>query len=561
MLLNIHVKNMALIEEAEIDLREGLNILTGETGAGKSIIIGSVNVALGAMGFKGFAKEGADYALVELVFSTEEEDQRERLRSCDIPLAEDGLVIISRKLVNGRSISKINGETVPVSAIKQAAEVLINIHGQHEHQTLLSPKNHLGILDNFAGESVLSLKKKNEELYHSYAQLREKLNATVMEEGARLKEMDFLRYEIEEIQGANLKEGEDEVLEAKYRRMSNARRIIEAVTESFQETGNDYGGAADQVGRAVRSLSSALNWDPELGELFETLEQIESLLSDFNRDLSDYMDSLTFDEGEMAETEERLDLINRLKTKYGSSIPEILRCREEKEKRLEELTDYESLRARLEKECESSRERLLENCRSLSRARRAVSPELEKQITEALIDLNFLDVRFNLQFQELAVPGRDGMDAVTFLISTNPGQPLRPLQDTASGGELSRIMLAVKAVMAERDSTGTLIFDEIDTGISGRTAQKVSEKLALIARRHQVICITHLAQIAAMADSHYVIEKNVREGRTLTTVRQLTDGESIQELARILGGAQITDRVLESAREMKELAENTKKLS
>ncbi|MDY3920188.1 MAG: DNA repair protein RecN [Candidatus Limivivens sp.] len=558
MLLNIHVKNMALIQEADIDLQKGLNILTGETGAGKSIIIGSVNVALGAASFKGFAKEGADYALVELVFSADAPEQTARLQELDIPV-DDGQIIISRKLVNGRSISKINGETVTVAALRRAAEILIDIHGQHEHQSLLSPKNHLVILDDFAGEEVKTLKERNGQLYQEYVHLKEKLEASVMEEGKRLKEMDFLRYEIDEIAGAALKEGEDERLEKKYRKMSNSRRIIEAVTEAYQATGNDYGGASDQIGRAARSLQSVSGCDPELVQLSETLAQIESLMNDFNRDAAEYMDSLTFDPEEMEQTEERLDLINRLKSKYGNSIPEILAYQKEKEQRLEELTDYESYRARLTKEYAASEEKLLENCRKLTGARKASCRALTEQITAALIDLNFLDVRFEIQFDELKKPGKDGMDEICFLISTNPGQPLRPLQETASGGELSRIMLAVKAVMADRDATGTLIFDEIDTGISGRTAQKVSEKLAVIAGNHQVICITHLAQIAAMADSHFVIEKNARNDTTVTTVRRLSDEESIQELARILGGAEITERVLENAREMKELAGRTKK--
>ncbi|MDO5424452.1 MAG: DNA repair protein RecN [Eubacteriales bacterium] len=559
MLLNIHVKNMALIREVEIDLRKGLNILTGETGAGKSIIIGSVNVALGAASFKGFAKEDVDYALVELIFAVEEPEQIERLRSLDIPVEDDGQVIISRKLVNGRSISKINGETVTVSILRKAADVLINIHGQHEHQSLLSPKNHLAILDDFAGEEVRALKEKNEALYQEYLQIQEKRNATVLEEGKRLKEMDFLQYEIEEIASAALKEGEDEALEQKYRKMSNSRRIIESVTEAYQATGNEYGGASDQVGRAVRSLQSVSGCDKELEQLVETLSQIESLMNDFNRDAAEYMDSLTFDPEELGQIEERLDLINRLKSKYGNSISEILAYKEEKEQRFAELSDYESYRARLDAEYAKSREKLLENCRKLTSARKACCKELTEQIKAALIDLNFLDVRFEIQFQELAKPARDGMDEVCFLISTNPGQPLKPLQEIASGGELSRIMLAVKAVMADRDATGTLIFDEIDTGISGRTAQKVSEKLAVIARKHQVICITHLAQIAAMADSHFVIEKNAKDDTTVTTVRNLSEEESIQELARILGGAEITDRVLENAREMKELAFRAKK--
>ena len=558
MLLNIHVKNMALIQEVDIDLGEGLNILTGETGAGKSIIIGSVNVALGAQSFKGFAKEGADYALVELLFAPGEEIGRKISKELDIPW-QDGQIIISRKLVNGRSINKINGETVPVAALRRAAGLLIDIHGQHEHQTLLQKKNHLAILDSFAGDAIKEALETNESMYREYARLSRLLEESSMDEGRRLKEIDFLKYEISEIQEAALREGEDEELERLYRKMANSRRIIEAVTEAYQAAGNEYGGAADQLGRAIRGLQAAADCDEGIAQLLAQLTDIEGLLNDFNRDTADYMDSMTFDPEEMELTESRLDLLNRLKSKYGGSISKVLAYQEEQQRRLEKLSDFENYRARLEEEYAKTEKELLGNCEKLSKIRQSHAALLAEQIRGALVDLNFLDVRFQVEFSRMEKPGKDGFDEICFLIATNPGQPLRPLQDTASGGELSRIMLAIKTVMADRDHTGTLIFDEIDTGISGRTAQKVSEKLALLAGRHQVICITHLPQIAAMADSHYVIEKNVENASTVTSVRKLSDQESVGELARMLGGAEITDRVLESAGEMKELAARTKK--
>ncbi len=557
MLLNIHVKNMALIDEAEIDLAEGLNILTGETGAGKSIIIGSVNVALGLSGFKGFAREDADYALVELVFSVDRKKQREALAELDIQ-PEDDQVIISRKMVHNRSVSKINGEIVPVSTVRRVSEVLIDIHGQHEHQALLHQKNHLEILDEFAGEELFVPKAAVRERYQTYEKLQKKLKETDLSEASRTKEMDFLRFEVNEIGEAALKPGEDEELEQRYRRMVNGRKILEALTEVEGLVGNEYQGAADLVGRASRSMTAIAEYDEQLENLSSMLLDIDSLLNDFNREAADYRESLSFDAEEFSKVEERLDLINHLKAKYGDTIEKILKYREEKEQRLLELDDYEAYREGLRKEFEVSKKALKEACACVTEIRKQAAEELSRKITEVLLDLNFLDVRFGIDFKEIE-PSGGGADEICFLISLNPGQPLNPLQKVASGGELSRVMLAIKTVLADRDAVGTMIFDEIDVGISGRTAQKVSEKMAVIARSRQVICITHLAQIASMADAHFCIEKKMAEGEARTFIRRLTEEESVEELARILGGAKITETVLQNAREMKDLAVSTKK--
>lgn len=558
MLFNIHVKNMALIQEADIDLKNGLNILTGETGAGKSIIIGSVNVALGAASFRGFVKEEVKEALVELVFSVEGKEQKEALQALEIPMEEEQ-VIISRRLLNGRSISKINGETVPVSVVRKAAEMLIDIHGQHEHQSLLHKKNHLAILDKFAGAELIPCKEKTRQCYQSYAKLKKELEELKLDEASRAKEMDFLQFEIAEIEEANLRSGEDEELEMQYRKMANARKIIAAATECDRFTGYEQEGAAEKTGRALKSLSTVLQYDEMLDSLQNQLTDIDNLLNDFNRELSDYISGLTFEEENFAKLEERLDLYNHLKAKYGNTVEKILAYKEEKEERLSVLLDYEAYRARLCQECSACEERLLKQCRNITKIRKKHALVLEKQIHSGLVDLNFLDVKFEISFASLSSPGADGMDEICFLISTNPGEPVRPLQEVASGGELSRIMLAIKTVLADKDAMGTLIFDEIDVGISGRTAQKVAEKLAFIARNHQVICITHLAQIAAMSDSHFVIEKRVEQGSTVTSIRPLSQEESTMELARILGGAEITETVTNSAREMKEMADRTKK--
>ncbi len=557
MLLNIHVKNMALIDEADIDLTEGLNILTGETGAGKSIIIGSVNVALGLAGFKGFAREDAAFALAELVFSVDNEKQRKALEKLDLSL-EDDQIIISRRLVNGRSVSKVNGETVPVSLVRQVSEILIDIHGQHEHQALLHQKNHLAILDAFAGEVLSGPAGEVRTLYREYDALDKKLKETDLSETARAKEMDFLAFEVGEIEDAAVKPGEDEALEQAYRRQVNSQRIMEGVTEAETLTGSDFGGAAELVSRAYRSLSTASAYDEKLESITAELADIDNLLNDFHRELKDYQESISFDAESFQQTEDHLNLLNHLKAKYGGSIDKVLSYKKEKEERLEELAHYEAYRQRLKKELEQKKTELLKACGKVSEIRKQAAELLAGKITAVLQDLNFLDVQFSIDFQETA-PGPEGFDEICFLISMNPGQPLQPLQKVASGGELSRVMLAIKTVLADKDAVGTMIFDEIDVGISGRTAQKVSEKMAVIARSRQVICITHLAQIASMADTHFCIEKKLVGQEAKTFIRRLSDEESIEELARILGGAEITKTVRQSAREMKELAVCTKK--
>lgn len=549
---------MALIRELEMDFGKGLNILTGETGAGKSILIGSINVALGMQSFKGFAREGADTALVELVFSVEDDALRRKIEALELSV-EDGQVILSRRLSGTRSISKVNGETVPLSVVRELASLLIDIHGQHEHQSLLYKKNHLRILDEFAREELGAYKEKNAELYAQYAALKKQMESSVLDEAARKKEADFLQFEVEEIENAGLRAGEDEEVEAQYRKMANARRIAEDAAEAYRLTCEGPGNAGDSVSGALSRLLSVSGYDKEMEELAGQLGEIENLLSDFNHSLSSYLDDLTFDEGEFQQLENRLDEINRLKAKYGNTIEEILAYKEEKEQRLQKLADYDTYLANLEKQYRQSEERLRENSEKMSEIRSRYAKKLSRMIQAELIDLNFLETNFETEVSQTGTLSAEGMDEVCFLISMNPGSPLRPLGDVASGGELSRIMLAIKTVLAEKDDMPSLIFDEIDVGISGRTAQKVSEKMAVIAANHQVLCITHLAQIASMADNHFLIEKSVQNQSTETTIRELNRDESIKELARILGGARITDLTLQSAREMKEMAESAKK--
>ena len=559
MLTHLHVKNLALIREAEIDFTEGLNILTGETGAGKSIVIATVSLALGGRVAKDMVRPGADYGLAELVFLVNRKKQREKLLELGIT-PEDDTVIISRKILEGRSINKINGETVTLSQLKEAAALLIDIHGQHEHQSLLQKKKHLEILDEFAKEELEPVKEKLAAAYREWKDLKKTLSEAQMDEESRLREISLLEFETDEIEKAELTEGEDEELERRYRRMTNGRRLLEAAGNAYALTGyEEETGAGTAVGRAVRELQSVLSLeDEELSALASQLSDVDGLLNDFNRELSDYLTSLEFDEREFAETEERLNQLNYLKSRYGHTIGEILAYQQKQQERLAALQDYDRYLQELEERLGQAERELGELCERASEIRKRFAEVLCGKIREHLQDLNFLNVEFEMSFEELPEYTAQGRDSAEFLISTNPGEPLRPLMKIASGGELSRIMLAIKTVLADRDEIDAVIFDEIDVGISGRTAQKVSEKMMLIGRTRQVICITHLAQIAAMADSHYRIEKTVEDGGTRTQIRRLDERESVEELARILGGAEITDAVLQNAGEMRTLAKEKK---
>ena len=557
MLQNLHVKNLALIDEIEVEFKDGLNILTGETGAGKSIILGSISLALGGRYTKDILRQGAEYGFVELTFLVENESQQKKLKEMDI-YPEEGMVTLSRRLMAGRSVSRINGETVQMGLLKEVSSILIDIHGQHEHQSLLYKKNHLGIVDAFAREYLAEDKKKAAQAYKAYKACEKELKEAMADESQRAKELSFLKFEVSEIQEAHLLPGEDEELESLYRRMTNSKKIADSVNEAYLYTSEGGGNASEALSRAIRALSEASEYDDRAAQLYDQLVEVDSLLNDFNRELADYSKTCEFSDEEFYETENRLNEINHLKTKYGDTVEKILDYCASQEERIGILEDYDNYILRLKDQCAKAEEALRQSTARLTKIRKKQAKILEQAIEEGLKDLNFENVKFRIQFESTKDYTAEGMDDIEFMISLNPGQPVKPLAGVASGGELSRIMLAIKAVMAKRDEIETLIFDEIDVGISGRTAQKVSEKMAFIGTKHQVICITHLAQIAAMADHHYMIEKSTNKGDTKTSIELLDEKRSIEELARILGGARITDTVVQSAVEMKELAKQTK---
>ena len=558
MLLNLHVKNLAIIDEVEVYFSDNLNILSGETGAGKSIIIGSINIALGAKVPKDIIRKGADYALVELVFQVEDINCIEALKELDVSM-QDNQVIISRKIMNGRSVSKVNGEIVPTSLLKDIAALLIDIHGQHEHQSLIHKRTHLNILDRYAKEEIKDLKEKVAHSFQIYRNALNELNDASVDEDKRIREISFLEYEINEIESARLKEGEDEELTAQFKKLSNANSIVEGLSSVYQLTGNeDSGSVSESIGQASKILSKMESYDKEVTQFTNFMSDLEDMIHDFNRNIKDYLEQINVDREELNITSERLDLIHNLKSKYGNTISDILRYCEESKTRLEKYLDYDNYINQLRKKVEIERTNLEDLSYRLSEIRKRNASKLSFDIREALIDLNFLDVRFDMNFATFSDFTYNGIDDAEFLISTNPGEDMKPLGKIASGGELSRIMLAIKSILANNDSIETLIFDEIDVGVSGRTAQKVSEKLAVIAKNHQILCITHLPQIAAMADSHYIIEKKVEKMSTKTEIKQLSEEASVEELARILGGAMITENVLNNAKEMKILAKSSK---
>ncbi len=555
MLESLHVKNLALIDEQEVFFSPGMNILTGETGAGKSIIIGSINLALGAKAGKDYIRSGAEYALVELMFSLNEQ-QCARIRELDIPIEEDGTLILQRKIMATRSVCRVNGETISAGELKSLSGYLLDMYGQHEHQSLLKPQAARKMLDEYVGNKAQDIKALLKEKLLDYRKWKEELEEQNSDEAMRQREAKLLAFEIDEIEAAALDPEEDEQVERKYRRLVNAKRMKEVVYGVHGLTGyEEEGSAGPIIGHALRELKTLSAYDEESMPLIAQLTDIDDLLNDFNRAMAQYEDSLEFDGEEFALLEERLNLLNHLKDKYGSTIEDILKNQEEKQQALLRLENFEEYRQQLQEKIKQREKEIQKLCRDLSKLRKGAAEPLTHKLKEALADLNFLDVEFSVSVTPMEEEfSAEGHDKVEFLISTNPGEALKPLWQIASGGELSRIMLAFKTVFADRDETDTLVFDEIDTGISGRTAWKVSEKLGRLSRNHQIICITHLAQIASMADSHFLIEKGLKKDRTVTDIRELSDEESLKELARLLGSGELTEAVLGNAREMRQTA-------
>lgn len=556
MLQNLHVKNIALIDETEVDFGQGLNILTGETGAGKSILLGSVGLALGGKYSSDLLRNGAENGLVELTFSVDDGQIRQKLEEMDI-IPDDGMVTLTRKFTGSRSISRINGETVNTGKLKEAAELLIDIHGQHDNKTLLQRKNHLVLLDLFGRKEIAPIKSEMSKRYKEYRAICKKAEETSLNDEERRRELSLYEFEVHEIEEAALRENEDEELEETYRRMTESRKITDAVAQTYRYTCEDSSAnAGDCLTRAIRAFREAAEFDEEGDRLCALLMDVDSLLNDFNRELSEYASKFEFSEEEFKETEERLNLINHLKAKYGSSVSDVLAYCESKRHRIEQLNDYDAYIKQIEEEKEKALKKVERVTKKLHDVRNRYKTVFADEICIHLKELNFLDTRFEIHLKDAGQFSANGKDEAEFYLALNPGEPVKPLENIASGGELSRIMLAIKTVLADAEDTPTLIFDEIDAGISGVTAAKVGEKLKLIGKSRQVICITHLSQIAAVADSHFLIEKSAENESVKTRIRLLNEEDSVKELARILGGDKITSSIMESAREMKEMAKS-----
>ena len=556
MLQNLHVKNIALIDETEVDFGQGLNILTGETGAGKSILLGSVGLALGGKYSSDLLRNGAENGLVELTFSVDDGQIRQKLEEMDI-IPDDGMVTLTRKFTGSRSISRINGETVNTGKLKEAAELLIDIHGQHDNKTLLQRKNHLVLLDLFGRKEIAPIKSEMSKCYKEYRAICKKEEETSLNDEERRRELSLYEFEVHEIEEAALRENEDEELEETYRRMTESRKITDAVAQTYRYTCEDSSAnAGDCLTRAIRAFREAAEFDEEGDRLCALLMDVDSLLNDFNRELSEYASKFEFSEEEFKETQERMNLINHLKAKYGSSVSDVLAYCESKRHRIEQLNDYDAYIKQIEEEKEKALKKVERVTKKLHDVRNRYKTVFADEICIHLKELNFLDTRFEIHLKDAGQFSANGKDEAEFYLALNPGEPVKPLENIASGGELSRIMLAIKTVLADAEDTPTLIFDEIDAGISGVTAAKVGEKLKLIGKSRQVICITHLSQIAAVADSHFLIEKSAENESVKTRIRLLNEEDSVKELARILGGDKITSSIMESAREMKEMAKS-----
>lgn len=550
MLLELHVKNLALIERADLEFDTGFSVLTGETGAGKSILIDSINIALGAKFSKDMIRTGADTAMVELVFQIEDAKILSYFKEEDIPLEEDGILIISRKVNAQRSTIKVNDESITISKLKKLTSMLIDIHGQNEHHFLMNNQKQLEVLDLFGASSISPKKEAVANVYREYkpllAAMKEELDASL-----RAREMEILEYEIGEIRDAKILPDEEEELLTEFRKMKNFAKINSSLSEAVKLL------EASEISKASRIVKDVLGFDMALSDLSTQLEEIDVLLSDAMHLAEEYIGDAEFDEERFFQIENRLDVIHKITNRYGSSYEEVMRYLEEKTERLSFLEHFDERRAKDEKRLAQLEEELKHASMELRDERKRVAKDLILEILAELKGLNFLNLEFDIAFTKQPFSS-NGADGIEFEISTNPGEPLKPMKDVLSGGELSRVMLAIKTVLAKVDDIPTLIFDEIDTGISGRTAQMVSNKLESIGRTKQVLCISHLPQIAAMADHHYLIAKSSDGKSTRTDIQKLDEVGMVEELARLLGGSEITQAVLETAREMKKLADAKK---
>ena len=552
MLEHLHIRNVALIKESEISFGDGLNILTGETGAGKSMIIDSLQFALGGRAGKDFLRHGEKQAAVEALFSVQSQALTEKLAENGIVPEEDGTLLITRTLSEaGKSVCRINGSTVTVGMLKEIAEDMIDIYGQHEHQSLLNPVKHIRLLDRFCGAGFGEAMEEYKNSRQRLKDLEKQLTILIGDESQREQRMDMLLFQKEEIEAAELQEGEEDALLEQKKRLSSMERLIRLTGESVTllSDGDDRApSACDQLGDALAKLREAAEYDAALSPLADALADGYAAVEDCARELKREAEKQEADPEELERIEERLQLFYKLKRKYGGSIEAVLEFYEKAVQELEFLSNSSEKAAELSAKKAAEEKRLSALAETLTARRRATAEQVEEQIETALHDMEMKHARFHIQIEEKADWGADGKDKVEFLISANAGEPLKPLAKIASGGEMSRVMLALKTVLVDADEIGTFIFDEIDTGVSGRTARRVGEKMRFLGGKRQLLCITHLPQIAAMADNHFLIEKESDAGETVTRVTALDEEGAVREVARLMND--VTETTLAAAREL-----------
>jgi len=552
MLEHLHIRNVALIKESEISFGDGLNILTGETGAGKSMIIDSLQFALGGRAGKDFLRHGEKQAAVEALFSVQSQALTEKLAENGIAPEEDGTLLITRTLSEaGKSVCRINGSTVTVGMLKEIAEDMIDIYGQHEHQSLLNPVKHIRLLDRFCGAGFGEAMEEYKNSRQRLKDLEKQLAILIGDESQREQRMDMLLFQKEEIEAAELREGEEDALLEQKKRLSSMERLIRLTGESVTllYDGDDRApSACDRLGDALAKLREAAEYDAALSPLADALADGYAAVEDCARELKREAEKQEADPEELERIEERLQLFYKLKRKYGGSIEAVLEFYEKAVQELEFLSNSSEKAAELSAEKAEEEKRLSALAETLTARRRATAEQVEEQIETALHDMEMKHARFHIQIEEKADWGADGKDKVEFLISANAGEPLKPLAKIASGGEMSRVMLALKTVLVDADEIGTFIFDEIDTGVSGRTARRVGEKMRFLGGKRQLLCITHLPQIAAMADNHFLIEKESDAGETVTRVTALDEEGAVREVARLMND--VTETTLAAAREL-----------
>lgn len=552
MIQQLYIHDFAVIDELRIDFGPGMNLLTGETGAGKSIIVDAANIALGERSDAEVVRSGCERALVEMVLDVSDSPVAMNLLQDAGLTPEDGQIIVSREIFqNGKSQCRINGRPVTLSFLKDVTDSLVDVHGQHEHQFLLKPTRHISVLDGWLGQQVESVVTEVSEGYRQLSKLKSELLQLQSDERERARTIDLYKFQIQEVANARLIPGEESELEAERTRLANAEKLFAGSSEVFELLGDRSREfcALDALGEAVITLQDLASFDPELSSVLDSLQGALYEIEDASRRLREYRDNVEYNPARLQAIEERLDLIRGLKRKYGESIEEIVKYIQELEERLQTLSNYEERSAELVDTIERLEDEVARKASELSEIRRAGARAFSEAVKNELRDLGMPDAVFQVAIENTDL-SETGIDKVEFLISANPGEPPRPLAKIASGGEMSRIMLAIKCVMASIDSIPTLIFDEIDVGVGGRTAEVIARKLEALAERAQVLCITHLPQIASCSGRHFCIEKHVREGKTVVDVRRLRDEERITELARMLGGSSPSETAIQHAKEM-----------